>query len=221
MADIREGMTVYSADGEKLGKIIQRRGDTIVIEKGFFFPKEYVCSMADVRDVRDGSVILSSSKTELGAAFDEGTADRATGPPAISAGVRPDVRVPLKEEQLEVQKRARQGGEVRVVKEVVTERKHVQVPVTREEVHVERVPASGAPAASDERIAGDTVRVPVREEEIQVTKRPVVREEVRVSKQAHTEQRDVDETVRKEKAKVERDTRPGAYASGPDRDLDE
>ena len=62
------------------------------------------------------------------------------------------------------------------------------------------------------------MRVPVREEEIQVTKRPVVKEEVRISKEAHTEQRDVDETVRREKAKVERDRRPGAYAKGPDRD---
>jgi len=94
------------------------------------------------------------------------------------------------------------------------------VPVTREEVHVERVPASAA-APSDARFSGDAVRVPVTEEEVKVTKRPVVKEEVRLSKVAHTDHRDVDETVRREKAKIERDTtRPTAYAGDPDLDRD-
>ncbi len=52
-----------------------------------------------------------------------------------------------------------------------------------------------------------------------MTKRPVVKEEVRVSKEAHTENRGVDETVQRAKAKIERDTdRPAAYAGDPDLD---
>jgi uncharacterized protein (TIGR02271 family) len=41
---------------------------------------------------------------------------------------------------------------------------------------------------------------------VSVTKRPVVEEEVCVSKEAQTEHRDVDETIRREKAKIGRDT---------------
>jgi len=66
---------------------------------------------------------------------------------------------------------ARQGGEVRIVKEVVTERKHLDVPVTREQVRVERVAASGAAANAParSRFERETVRVPITEEEVNVT----------------------------------------------------
>ena len=74
--------------------------------------------------------------------------------------------------------------------------------MTREQVRVERVPASGAganaPAGS--RFARETVRMPIPEEEVSVTKRPVVKEGVS-SKEPHTARRDVDETIRREKAK--------------------
>lgn len=220
--DVREGMSVFSADGERLGKVIGREGSSLLIEKGFFFPRDYLCRIGDVRDVRDGEVILGLSKAQL-----EGTFERGAGAPAASAGdvaadARSELRVPLKEEQLDVQKRVKQGGGgVRITKEVVTERKHLEVPVTREEVRVERVPASGAAATSpaDTRFERETVRVPVIEEEVTVTKRPVVKEEVRVSKQSRTEHHDVDETVRREKARIERDDgRPAAYAGDPDID---
>ena len=93
--------------------------------------------------------------------------------------------------------------------------------MTREQVRVERVPASGAganaPAGS--RFARETVRMPIPEEEVSVTKRPVVKEEVPVSKEAHTEHRDMDETITGEKAKIERDTsRPTSDAGDPDLD---
>ena len=62
--------------------------------------------------------------------------------------------------------------------------------------------------------------MPIPEEEVSVTKRPVVKEEVRVSKEAHTEHRDMDETITGEKAKIERDTsRPTSDAGDPDLDL--
>ncbi|HEX9400099.1 MAG TPA: DUF2382 domain-containing protein [Anaeromyxobacter sp.] len=50
----------------------------------------------------------------------------------------------------------------------------------------------------------ETLRVPVREEDVEVTKRPRVREEVRVSKTARQEERRAEGDVRREEARVER-----------------
>ena len=37
----REGMTVYAADGDKVGKVVAVDPGYIVVEKGFFFPTDY------------------------------------------------------------------------------------------------------------------------------------------------------------------------------------
>lgn len=117
--------------------------------------------------------------------------------------VRDEVRVPLAEEELEVAKTERQTGEVRVHKDVVTERKQISVPVTREEVQVERVPAHGTEAPSAAAFKDETVSVPVREEEVEIRKRPVVKEEVRVGRTRRQEERRADAEVRREEARIE------------------
>jgi len=109
----------------------------------------------------------------------------------------------LREEQLRAQKQPVQTGEARLRKDVVTEEKRMDVPVTREEVYVERRPGSGQPA--DEPIgAGETYRVPVREEQVTVEKQPYVREEVAMGKRPVQETRQVSDTVRREEAHIER-----------------
>jgi hypothetical protein len=47
-AAIRDGMAVFSADGKKLGKIIRHDNDTLVVEKGLFFKKDYVVGYDDI-----------------------------------------------------------------------------------------------------------------------------------------------------------------------------
>jgi uncharacterized protein (TIGR02271 family) len=87
---------------------------------------------------------------------------------------------------------------------VQTERKQISVPVTREEVHVERVPAGAREVRPGEATFQEgEISVPVREEEVEIRKRPVVREEVRVSKTARQEQRVASGEVRKETADIE------------------
>ncbi len=110
----------------------------------------------------------------------------------------------LREEELHARKQPVETGEARVRKEVVTEQKTLEVPVTREEVVVERRPASGPAASSDIR-AGEEIQIPVKEEQVQVEKQPVVKEEVKVSKRPVQGTEKVSGTVRKEQAKVERE----------------
>jgi uncharacterized protein (TIGR02271 family) len=120
-----------------------------------------------------------------------------------------EMRIPLVDEELAVEKVAKEMGHVRIHKEVRLEEKHVTVPVRREEVVIEHLPAreeTRATLAADA-FTEQTVDLPVNEEEVRVTKRPVVREEVRVRRVSHEEQRDVSATCRHEELDIE-DTTP-------------
>jgi len=108
----------------------------------------------------------------------------------------------VREEQLNVTKRPVETGEVRVRKEVHTEQKTIQVPVTREEIVVERHAVSGQDRGGDIG-RNEEIRIPVREEQVQVEKTAVVKEEVTVGKRKVQDTKEVSGTVRKEEIKVE------------------
>lgn len=113
-------------------------------------------------------------------------------------------RLRLREEQLQVNKQPVQTGEVGIRKEVVTEQQNIDVPVTREEVVIERRPTSGQ--VSDTPIGeGEQIRVPVREEQVNVSKQTVDRGEVAIGKRQVQENKQVSDTVRREEARVERE----------------
>lgn len=121
------------------------------------------------------------------------------------------VHLQTHEERLQARPVARQAGEIEVRKEVVEEVQTIEVPVRREEVHIERRPVTGADptastvAAGDMAAGSETIRVPVMEEQIEVQKvvRPV--EEVEISKRTVEETRQVSDTVRREELRVEGD----------------
>lgn len=110
----------------------------------------------------------------------------------------------LREEELHARKHDVEAGEVVVHKDVVTEQKTINVPVTREEVVVERRPASGRGGAPGDIRPGEEIRVPVREEEVQLEKTPVIKEEIDVHKRKVQGTEQVSDQVRKEQARVER-----------------
>jgi len=113
--------------------------------------------------------------------------------------------VELHEEQVTPVKERVQTGEVEIRKEVITENKTMEVPVTREEVVIERHPVDRRPAdRADFRAESETVRVPVTEERVSIEKTPVVTEEVTVGTRARQETEHVAATVRREEAHVER-----------------
>jgi uncharacterized protein (TIGR02271 family) len=111
--------------------------------------------------------------------------------------------VELREEELRVEKERVQAGEVRLRKEVVSEERTIDVPVTREEVLIERRPAARGREAGGTIDEGEEIRIPLMEEEIRVEKTPVVREEVNLRKQQVQGTEQVSETVRREEARIE------------------
>lgn len=136
-------------------------------------------------------------QTSTGAATTSSAATSRTGRTGA------DQTVQVHEEQMRVQKTPVEAGEVRVRKEVHTQQQNIQVPVEREEVVVERRPASGRTNPSDIH-AGQEVRIPVREEQVRVEKENVVKEEVAVGKRKVTDTQQVSGEVRKEEVKVEK-----------------
>jgi hypothetical protein len=69
--DIKEGMTVRSVDGHKLGKVYAVGETEFHIEKGLFFPKDYAVRYAEISDLRNGEVILAHGKDSLLTSSDE------------------------------------------------------------------------------------------------------------------------------------------------------
>lgn len=93
--------------------------------------------------------------------------------------------IQLREEQLDIKKERIQTGEVNIRKEVVEEQKTFTVPIRREEMVIE--------AGSEEEL-----RIPLKEEEIEISKHPVQLNEVSVTKRQIEEIEQVKETVKKE-----------------------
>jgi uncharacterized protein (TIGR02271 family) len=115
-------------------------------------------------------------------------------------------RLELRGELLRAVKQRVQAGEIRLRKDIVTENQTLNVPVTREEVVVERVPAENVgsrPKTGGAIGEGEEIRVPVSEERVNVTKEPVVTGEVRVQKRAVQDSQQVSDTVRHEEVRVE------------------
>jgi len=125
---------------------------------------------------------------------------------ADQIGETGEIRVPVVEERLNVEKRQGQMGEIGIHKTVDTEQVNVPVELRREEVTVNEVDVPDRPVA-----AGDlanafeegTIRVPVRGEEAFATKEAVVTGEVVVNREVETERQTISDTVRRERVDID------------------
>ena len=116
------------------------------------------------------------------------------------------LRVPIHEEELVATKRQQELGEVRIEKDVVSEQRVVEVPVTEERVRVERH-AVDRPVGADERAFEEgVIEVPVMGETVDLQKRVRVSEEVEVGKEAVQRTEQVTGTVRREEVRVDDET---------------
>ena len=102
-------------------------------------------------------------------------------PPAEEGGgLEDDLRVQRSEEELRTGVRQREAGSMNVKKSVRTEREEVRVPRRREEVEGERIPTNQEVPEAE--FGDEEVVVQVFEEEVVVSKRIVLKEEIRLRK---------------------------------------
>jgi uncharacterized protein (TIGR02271 family) len=212
--DVREGMFVRTADGEKLGTVIRCGGDTFVVEKGLFLPRDYVLRYEDIADVRSGEVLLRLEREDIVAdpVTREATRREVVAMPT-AFGEPQEVVVELAHEEAIPHTVIREQGQFRIRKVVRTEVRHFEVPVRREELVVERLPVEAGPLSRQEgeaELLGDarpfeeaSFIITLREEQVEFTKTAKVWQEVRVSRATRLEERQVRTTVRRELADVE------------------
>ncbi len=115
--------------------------------------------------------------------------------------------IPIVEERLLVGKQTTETGKVRLIKSVGEYQEALNEPLAIRTFDIERVAFNQAvDAAPQVRHEGDTTIYPVVEEQLILTKRLVLKEEVRVT-QRDTERRDTQVvTLRREHIEVERET---------------
>jgi uncharacterized protein (TIGR02271 family) len=142
-----------------------------------------------------GLSILQQNGADVGSAAAEW---RSSG-----EGIVEGRRIQLLGEILRVHKERVSRGEVRLRKEVVTERQNVEVPTSREELVIERIPGHGQEASGQIGSGEKEVRVPLSEERVRVEKKPVVNEEVHVGKRQVQDTKRVTDQVRHEELRSE------------------
>ena len=124
-------------------------------------------------------------------------------------------RIQLLGEVLRVHKDRVSRGEVRIRKETITEQQTVQVPVTREELVIERMPVSGETRVQGAIGESNEIRIPLSEEHASADKQTVVREEVSVGKRSIENVEQVGGAVRHEELEVDdQTTRENEVARG-------
>jgi len=128
-----------------------------------------------------------------------------------TSGPTSDTAMTRSEEQLRVGTETRETGRARLRKHVVTEQQNVTVPVSREEVTVEREPITDAnrgAARSGPAISEEEHEVTLRAERPVVDKEAVPVERVRLGTETRTEHETVGGEIRKEQIEIDADDGP-------------
>jgi uncharacterized protein (TIGR02271 family) len=135
---------------------------------------------------------------------------RAEGKKEVPSDI--ETKIPLIEERLNVSKNT-STSEATITKEPVTETKTVEVPVTHEELTIERRPPSESSSSTttERPVQSKTdTKVQLNKEDIQVTKDAYVKEEVVVKKKPVTETKTVSESITREEVDTSTGKEPQA-----------
>jgi uncharacterized protein (TIGR02271 family) len=175
------------------------------------FDKEKIKGAPSVEEDKDGHLSASEEGTlyryyGLGGDDPQVIPDRAdtVGRDAVgrdTSGPNTDDAMTRSEEELRVGTTTREAGRARLRKYIVTEQVQTTVPVSHEEVRVEREPitdANAGKALDGPDISEEEHEVVLHEERPVVAKETVPKERVRLATETVTEQAQVNESVRKE-----------------------
>ncbi len=133
---------------------------------------------------------------------------RSIHPAASEAEASERKTLQLREERLDIKKERIRTGDVAIRKEVVEEIRSVEVPVRREDVVIERTTAASDDAGG---AATETIRIPVKEERIDIVKTPVDLEEVSVYTRPVEDMTEIDAAVKRERLRIERSGQADAF----------
>ena len=188
---------------EDLGEV-QEVGDTyVLVQKGLINKEKYYIPQNEVESY-DGNILrfkLSEEEIKDKYLGDSPPLTRNTGKDDEEESE--STRVPLVEERLDISKRDVTYKEATLIKEPMSETKTVEVPITHEELVVERRPASKSTTSTSDLkppvTSKEEIKIPLKKEEIEVKKEPYVKEEVVLKKRRVTETKTITEEVKSER----------------------
>lgn len=216
---IESGTSVYGSDGEKIGEVAEVSNEYFLIEKGFIFTTDLFVPMSAIAGVDEDGVRLSMTKDQVENSdwSDAPVAGTAVGTDDTYVGDRTDDsyaraetdttdgdRLERREERLTVDRDPQQAGSVHVGKHVEEDVQSVDVPVTREEVTIDR--RSVDRPASGDAFTDDSIDVPVYEERVETGKEARVVEQIEVGKTTTSDTVHVEDTVRREEFDIDDET---------------
>ncbi|MDQ3852147.1 MAG: YsnF/AvaK domain-containing protein [Thermoproteota archaeon] len=204
---------VRTLDNQGIGKVIAvpNDEDTIIISSQSG-SEQYKIPKSSVSGFNGAEVLLNETAYKISSSYrvDKAYAHEAK-PSDIITKEHPqqeedaagETTVPLIEERLNVSKKT-STTQYTITKEPIAEKKTIEVPVTHEELVVEKRPPKDSSLSSAQGpVKSKTeIKVPLSREEVVVTKEPFVKEEVVVKKKPVTETRTVSDTVTKERIKM-------------------
>jgi uncharacterized protein (TIGR02271 family) len=215
------GDEVFGSDGYKVGVIAEVQPGYIVVEKGFFFPSDYFIPLSAVASAANGRVELTVSKEVALHSGWETLPDDQSAPVDIAAAIadvevprtevrvadKEEIRIPVMQEELTATVRPAEVGAVRIEKRIVAEDQVLEVPVTEEQIRVERRIVD-RPVGDDETAAFEqiVIEVPLTAETVELEKQARVAEEIVVTKETVQRTERIADTVRREEVYVDDDT---------------
>ena len=232
------GQEASGRDGQKLGTIediyLDRETgepEWAAIKTGLFGSKVSFAPLAEATHTDDGvqlpydkEQVKSAPNAEAdgelspeeeaslyrhyGLRYGDGPSDARDAVGHDTSGPTTDDAMTRSEEELRVGKATHETGRARLRKYVVSEQVETTVPVTHEEVRVEREPITDGnvgDALDGPAISEEEHEVVLHEEQPVVEKRVVPKERVRLDKDTIAEERTVSEEVRKEQIEAEGD----------------
>jgi uncharacterized protein (TIGR02271 family) len=192
-----------AVDDSDFGEVQEIGQHYVLTQKGMVDKERFYIPKYLVQGYDGNTLWFNASKNELEGWMHDSPPDynEYTRYRTSEAPAEIETRIPVIEERMQVSKRVAMS-EATIIKEPTTETKTVEVPVTHEEMTVERRPADRSTSERPSSTKTE-VKVPLSKEEIQVTKEPYVKEEVVVKKEPVTETRTVSDTVTSERVDVE------------------
>ncbi len=203
MNNVYEGMTVTSRQGP-VGAVEAVEEDPttgnvrVVVQRD---DGEIQILTPDMYTITGDTLYINDSITR------EAQTSTATGhatPEVLDIAPNEERVIPVIREEAAVRTRKVERGGVRVHKRVEEREEVFTQPVTRETVHVERIPiGQEVEVAPQVREEGNTLIIPVLEEVLVVEKRLVLKEELRITRQSTTDDEEVRAVLREEEVSLE------------------
>jgi uncharacterized protein (TIGR02271 family) len=199
-------------NGEDFGEVQEVSNGSVLVQRGIINKEKFLIPQELVESYDGDIVRFRISEDDLLSKYREGDSGAAsesveteTTQDIVQGEEKIEETIPLTEERLEVSKNV-QEQQATITKKPVTETKTVEVPVTHEEVSIERRAPSGGEgqvASEGPVTSSEEINIPLKKEEVEVNKTPYVKEEVAVTKKPVTQTRQVTEEVTSERISTE------------------